>query len=215
MTPRTRKLKSPAGVNIYDKLIMSDAHILIAGASGSGKSVLINGFIQRATHFDYIFIDPKRVELFQHKKDRNCIAYADTVPKSEQALQGAVYTLNRRLRYLRRHGAKKWAGDSLYIVIDECADLFQNSRDSVKSCIKIAQLGRAAGVFLLLATQRATATVIPGAVKVNCDYRVALHVPVIQDSRNIIGVAGAEKLPRYGYGLLFSTDGITKEKITY
>ena len=199
---------------MINELINSNAHILVAGATGSGKSVIINKFIKESgSKFDLFLIDPKRVELFEYRKNGNVLFYADNTRKYIKALSWAEEILSMRLKIMQFQRVKTWVGKPIYIVIDEFADLIHTSKDFANWIIKIAQLGRAAKVFLLLATQRATANVINGSIKVNCDYRIALHVPTAQDSRNIIGQSGAEKLPRYGKALLYSPDGLKEYEI--
>ena len=96
----------------------------------------------------------------------------------------------------------------VYIIIDEFADLMTTQKkQTLPHLIRIAQLGRAANIHLIIATQRPTKDIINGQIKVNIDCRVALRCPTAQDSRNIINVKGAETLPRYGYGYYLTSYG--------
>lgn len=196
----------------YDAFIECP-HLLIAGSTGSGKSVIINGVIaelaKRPTRF--ILIDPKRVELKQWQPLPQCIGYADSPAGIINALQWANDEMMRRYKGMT---GKLYQGAPLYVIIDEYADLMITSRKAVTPLIlRIAQLGRAAGVHLIMATQRPTSNIITGDIKVNIDYRIALHVPTKQDSRNIIGAAGAEALPMYGRALYYTPAGIQSIQI--
>ena len=108
---------------------------------------------------------------------------------------------------MEQNGYKKSPWEQVYIIIDEFADLMTTDK---KRCLplvqRIAQLGRAANMHLIICTQRPTVDMLPGVIKVNIDSRIALRCPTAQDSRNLVRVSGAEKLPRYGKGLYTSPD---------
>ena len=104
---------------------------------------------------------------------------------------------------------KKYSGAALYIIIDELADLMTTDRRHVQPLLqRLAQIGRAANVHIIAATQCPLAAVIPTPIKVNFDARVALRTRSAQDSRNILGVKGCELLPRYGQGYYMTPDGL-------
>ena len=108
---------------------------------------------------------------------------------------------------MQRARQKLTSEPPIYIIIDEFADLMTTQRKTVLPTLcRIAQLGRAAKIHLILATQRPTRDIVNGQIKVNIDCRVALRCPTAQDSRNIIGVKGAEMLPKIGYGLYLTPD---------
>ena len=109
---------------------------------------------------------------------------------------------------------KKSKEADIYIIIDEYADLITTSKKDVERLIcRIAQLGRAAKIHLIIATQRPTRDVITGQVKVNIDSRLALRVPTAQDSRNIINTKGAELLGKYGQGYYLTPDTLTPQLV--
>lgn len=196
---------------IYADLPAHCNHLLIAGATGSGKSVtlhgIITGLLLQRPRPDLAFIDLKKVELIEYKRLYNCFSYADTARAALELLQDVRTAMLQRYDIMTRKQLKKWSGKPLYIVIDEYAELLI---DSKKKCIPliqpIAQLGRAAGVHLLMATQCPLAKIIPTEIKLNFDGLLALRTRSAQDSRNIIGVAGAETLPRYGNGIFVCPD---------
>ena len=109
---------------------------------------------------------------------------------------------------------KKSGEPDIYIIIDEFADLMTTQkRETMPQIIRLAQLGRAANLHLILATQRPTRDIINGQIKVNLDSRIALRCPTAQDSRNIINTKGAETLPRYGFGYYLTPNGCELVKI--
>ena len=194
-------------------------HILIAGATGSGKSVLINSMLYTALQYApnqkaFIFIDLKRVELSDYKATPHCLYYADTPQKAKIALDYACNIIENRYIIMQRNGVKQFSAggyNQIYIVIDEYAELVTlAARDVTRQICRIAQIGRAAGVHIILATQRPTRDIITGQIKVNLDTRIALRCASAQDSRNIIDQSGAELLPRYGEALLSQYGYVSK-----
>lgn len=189
----------------YD--MINQPHMLIAGATGSGKSVVINGMIRTiATIYTpsearLVLIDPKRVELKRWEDLPHTMYRATEDHTIVNALCRIVDTMERRYTDMENRNLLKWDRDQIYVFIDEFADLMTTAKAAVTPCvIRLAQLGRAAGIHLILATQRPTRDIITGQIKVNLDSRLALRCPTAQDSRNIINVKGAEFLPRIGRG---------------
>ena len=192
-------------------------HLLIAGATGSGKSVVINGILQALliNHSPatcrLILIDPKRVELVQYKHLPHTIAYASEPGEPEKALKQAIAIIEDRYQYMQKQGLRKWQGADVYVIIDELADLMTTDRKTIQPLLqRICQIGRAARVHVIAATQCPLATVIPTAIKVNFDSRVGLRCRSAQDSRNILGQTGCENLPRYGQGYYMTPDGLDR-----
>lgn len=197
------------------KNMLSQPHLLIAGATGSGKSVIINGLVYTALYdspaaVQFILIDPKRVELVDFKPLPHTIKYASEPGEMAQALEMAMEITEHRYKIMQGRHEKKFTGGALYVVIDELADLMTTNRRQVQPLIqRLAQIGRAANVHIIAATQCPLASVIPTPIKVNFDSRVALRTRSAQDSRNILGVGGCELLPRYGQGYYMTPDGLT------
>lgn len=187
--------------------ILDQTHLLVAGATGSGKSVLMNGLIYTIMQSEpyskkMILIDNKMVEFWRYRNLPHVIQYASDKEDIIKALQNAVKEIENRYRYMRTIGSLKYAGSDIYVLVDEFADLMTTAKkESMPLLCRIAQIGRAARVHLILATQRPTRDIINGQIKVNMDSRIALHVACAMDSRNIIDRPGAEMLPRYGRGL--------------
>jgi S-DNA-T family DNA segregation ATPase FtsK/SpoIIIE len=182
-------------------------HLLIAGATGAGKSVLINSIMYSAlihspARLGFVLIDLKRVELQDYKKLPHTLAYADNITDTIDVLKAVCNRIEQRYTIMQAQGIKRYQGTQIYVVIDEYADLVIKSHRAVEPFISdIAILGRAAGMHLIIATQRPTRDIIGGAIAANLESRVALRVATQQDSRNIIAVNGAECLPPHGVGL--------------
>lgn len=200
--------------------ILKQPHTLIAGATGSGKSVLINTLIITALHFaptekQLILIDPKRVELIDYKNTPHAILYASEPAQILKAINSGVQIMEHRYKQMQRRRLKNYPGADVYIIIDEFADLMTTQkRETLPTLCRLAQLGRAARIHLILATQRPTRDIINGQIKVNIDSRLALRCPTAQDSRNIINDNGAETLPRYGQGYYLTPDTLHPVLVT-
>lgn len=196
-------------------------HLLVAGATGSGKSVVLNGIIYTLLHdspaqVKFIMIDPKRVELVQYKALPHCVQYATEPADMVQSLQHAIKITDSRYQEMARQGLRKYTGAALYVVIDELADLMTTNKRQVQPLLqRLCQIGRAANVHVLAATQCPLAAVIPTPIKVNFDSRVALRTRSAQDSRNILSRTGCELLPRYGQGYYMTPEGIGLWKIPF
>jgi len=211
-----REWRTPEGkyYSLYADML-KQPHLLIAGATGSGKSVVINGILYTALYnspaaVEFILIDPKRVELIDFKPLPHVIQYASEPGEMVQALELAMTITERRYKVMQARHIKKYDGGAVYVIIDELADLMTTNRRQVQPLIqRLAQIGRAANVHIIAATQCPLSSVIPTPIKVNFDSRVALRTRSAQDSRNILGVKGCELLPRYGQGYYMTPDGLT------
>lgn len=204
----------PGQVHSLYRDMLKQPHLLIAGATGSGKSVVINGLVYTAMYdspaaVQFILIDPKRVELVDYKPLPHTLMYASEPGEMVEALEKAMEITESRYKAMQRQRVKKYPGGALYVIIDELADLMTTARRQVQPLIqRLAQVGRAANVHIIAATQCPLATVIPTPIKVNFDSRVALRTRSAQDSRNILGLTGCELLPRYGQGYYMTPDGL-------
>ncbi len=227
-----RELKSPLGFvigrDIAGTPIVGDLskmpHLLVAGQTGSGKSVMINdiltSLLYRSSPSDLklILVDPKQVELTPYNNLPHLLTPVITEPeKCISALKWAVAEMERRLRAMAEVGKrnigeynslKKEEGmPYVVIVIDELADLMMMAARDVEALIvRIAQKARASGIHLILATQRPSVDVITGLIKANIPARIAFTVASQVDSRTIIDQMGAEKLLGRGDMLLLTSD---------
>jgi S-DNA-T family DNA segregation ATPase FtsK/SpoIIIE len=187
-------------------------HVLIAGATGSGKSVCINSFIAtllfRTTpnEVKLILVDPKRVELTQYNGIPHLLTPVITEPeKVVSALKWAISEMERRYKLFSEAGARnidsynEMAGFQalpyIIIIVDELADIMFLAPSEVEDTItRIAQMARATGIHLIISTQRPSVDVITGLIKANIPCRIAFNVSSMVDSRVILDTPGAEKL---------------------
>ena len=191
-------------------------HVLIAGTTGSGKSVCTNSLIismlykSTPDEVRFIMVDPKMVELAPYNGIPHLLIPVVTDPKKAAgALQWAVFEMMKRYKTFSEHGVKKLEEynrlarategmetlPSVVVVIDELADLMLVAAKEVEESIcRVAQMGRAAGVHLVIATQRPSADVITGLMKANIPSRIAFAVASSLESRIILDNTGAEKL---------------------
>lgn len=197
-------------------------HLLIAGATGSGKSVMINTVLLNLLYrnspddLKLILVDPKRVELSLYNDIPHLLTPVITEPnKTINALRWVVAEMDRRYLALseakRRdiRGFRKAGYDMPYIivVVDELADLMSVAANEVEGAIvRLAQMARAVGIHLVVATQRPSVNVITGLIKANITARMAFNVASSVDSRTILDMAGAEKLLGRGDLLLVTAE---------
>jgi S-DNA-T family DNA segregation ATPase FtsK/SpoIIIE len=190
------------------------AHTLIAGASGSGKSVYLNGLLTTilATQAARLILaDLKKVELYSYKRCTSTLAYADTLESAIKALQYALDLCEHRYTRMQKQRVKSSLDVPVYVIIDELADLITLDKKHVIPLLqRIGQIGRAANVHLIVCTQCPLSSIIPTAIKVNFDCVVGLRVRSKQDSRNVCGMVGLETLPRYGQCVIFEPATWTK-----
>lgn len=196
------KYITPAGrvYGLYTDML-NQSHLLIAGATGSGKSVLINSIIASAMYHSpavnqFILLDPKATELWQWARLPHCIGYSFEPDEMLRSIRSAVETMEHRLRHMHAVGERIWSGSQIYIVIDELADLLTTQKaDVVPLLQRICQLGRAAGIHCIAATQCLLASVLPTQVRVNFPAVVCLRTATKQQSRFIVDRTGAELFP--------------------
>ena len=173
-------------------------HVLIAGATGSGKSVCLNTIIcsllmsAAPSEISFVMIDPKRVELSAYKDIPHLLRpVARGKDEAMEALKHAYELAQWRFEKLERMGlkqAKELGWTTVVVVIDELAELMLTSKYEVEdSIIGIAQIGRAAGVHLIVATQRPTVNVITGLIKENIPCKIALQTSTVHGSISILG----------------------------
>lgn len=196
-------------------------HLLIAGKTGSGKSVIVNGIITTLLYrfpnqAQFILIDPKRVELSPYKCVPHTIKYASEPREMVNALLLAMDICDRRYKKMEKKGLRLYDGGDVYVIIDEWADLMTTNKKVVAPIVqRLAQVGRASKVHVILCTQTPIAKVIPTEIKCNFDSRVGLRTRSAQDSRNILGYAGLEELPAFGQGIYMTPAGDSLYEIPY
>ena len=229
------RLNAALGIDVAGTPVYIDLpkmpHLLIAGATGMGKSVCLNSIIvsilykAMPSEVKFIFIDPKKVELGMYNGIPHLLVPVVTEPKKAAgALHWAVTEMERRFELIEDVGARDIKGYNsitkddpekehlphIVIVIDELADLMMTSPDEVEASIcRLAQKARAAGMCLIIGTQRPSVDVITGLIKANIPSRIAFTVASQVDSRTIIDIQGAEKLIGRG-DMLYAPVGFAK-----
>ncbi|MGN1298698.1 MAG: DNA translocase FtsK [Candidatus Scatovivens sp.] len=229
------KLSMALGKNVAGEAVIADIskmpHVLIAGSTGSGKSVCINTLItsiiykSKPSEVKMVMIDPKVVELSVYNGIPHLLIPVVTDPrKAAGALSWAVQEMENRYRMFAEKGVRDLKGynetleneqlegkmPQIVIIIDELADLMMVAAKDVEDAIcRLAQKARAAGMHLVIATQRPSVDVITGIIKANVPSRIAFAVSSQIDSRTILDMAGAEKLLGKG-DMLFYPIGASK-----
>ena len=224
---KDNKLVVPLGKDVNGQVIYAELnkmpHLLIAGATGSGKSVCVNTIISsilmraKPDEVKLILVDPKKVELSNYNGVPHLLAPVVTDPKKAAAtLRETVSEMERRydlfaganvrkIETYNQYVEKKNQGNDaehqleklpyIVVILDEVADLMMVASKDVEDCImRIAQLARAAGIHLIVATQRPSTDIITGVIKANIPSRIAFAVSSSIDSRTILDCTGAEKL---------------------
>ncbi|MCQ2799434.1 MAG: DUF87 domain-containing protein [Bacilli bacterium] len=228
----------PFGKSISGDCISQDLrkfpHLLVAGTTGSGKSIFMHGLIMslimknRPEDLKIVLIDPKRVEMSKYKNLPHLLCPIIKEPsEAKVCMDKLIEEMERRNKifeacdvrdiagyngyFAESHGYKKLP--YIVVLIDEYADLSDSCKTLGESVVRIAQKARSAGIHLVIATQRPTVQVITGTIKANIPVRVALSVASSIDSQTIIGQGGAEELNGYG-DMLVDCSLITRVGLT-
>lgn len=193
---------------LYDDFL-NQIHFLVAGATGAGKSTVVNGMMHAALRFapcdvGFILIDPKGTELDEYKHLPHVLRYADAAhDPSDKPMKAIIDALNYsmqivrdRMNDMKRRKLREYDGSHIYVIIDELMILMTRAKREVLPVMQdILSLARCARVHLIACTQSPIAKVIPTELKCNFDSRLALRTVSAQDSRNIVGVKGCECFP--------------------
>jgi S-DNA-T family DNA segregation ATPase FtsK/SpoIIIE len=229
-------LAVPMGKDVSGKTYVTELtrmpHLLVAGSTGSGKSVFLNSMLLTFLYSNspktlrMILVDPKRVEFTLYNDLPHLLSPVITeVDKTISALRWATEEMDRRYILLQEHGKRNIldynrsvSSDKklsyILIMVDELADLMTQAKREVEaSIVRLTQMARATGIHLVLATQRPSTDVITGLIKANITNRVAFQVASQIDSRTILDHAGAEKLLGRGDMLFQSADSSKPKRI--
>lgn len=236
MQENRSKTAMALGLDVSGQTVVADVskmpHLLIAGTTGSGKSVLINTIVSsilfRASpeEVKFIMVDPKRVELTPYNDIPHLLTPVITdVSKVVNALKWAVAEMERRYRLFEEMSVKNIAGYNelsgfqampyIVVIVDEMADIMmsKNANEVEENIVRLAQMARAVGIHLILATQRPSVNVLTGLIKANIPARIAFQVTSMIDSRVIIDTPGAEKLLGKGDMLFIPPDTAKPKRI--
>ena len=221
--PAPHAYRTPGG-QVYTLFLDLAArpHLLIAGATGSGKSVTVNGIMyallasRSPFQAQFILLDPKKVELIQYADLPHVARYASEPDDMIRSLQWAIDETTRRFSCMQRDRVREYSGPDLYVIIDELADLMTTQKKEALPLLqRLAQIGRAAHVHVIACSQNVLAVTIPTVLKCNFSTVVGLRTATAQQSRYLIAAPGCESLPdpaREGVGYAYIRDGANLTK---
>lgn len=214
----TQTWRCPQGVtwNLCDDLL-KQTHLVIGGTTGSGKSTLLHSvmfsaLIHSPARVQFVLVDLKGVELRRYRNLPHTIAYADEPIDAVRAIEMTRELMRKRLAELKRTDKVIYDGNDIYLIIDEMAVLMQTAKAKVLAPLaEIMRLGRATKIHVISATQnpsRSNGGGCPSEIIQNTTAALALRCRSSIESRQTIGVGGAEKLPIYGRGLYWNARGV-------
>ena len=196
--------QKPSGqaYRLYNDLLRQ-THLLVAGATGSGKSTVVNGMITNALYhtpdeIGFMLIDPKRVELREYIDLPHTLSYTNKLDEVPRALRAVRQIVEARLADMERRRLKMYQGSDIYVIIDELMPIMTNKEikaEALPLLQEILAIARCARVHIVACTQTTVVQVLTTPLKCNFDSRIALRTATAQDSRNIIGVKGCELFP--------------------
>lgn len=201
--------------------ILSQQSVMIAGTTGSGKSVLEKGVLHTGftEPIHWVYIDFKGSELYRFSKAPNCIGYAENREQAIPLLGALVKIMMDRFKRMRDADIDVTDEGDIWIVVDETAEFVSLcGKEGLNLLAQLGRMGRAAKMHLLLCTQnpsRSKGGGLPAEIMQNITAAMALRCRSAIESRQIIGIAGAEKLPRYGEGLWWTARGIEHVEIPF
>lgn len=204
--------------DIFSKML-DEVNVLIGGATRSGKSVFEDGMLfnifatKTPDEAQVYLIDPKIVQLRKWIGMPHVKGYADSFDMANTILDIVKMEMMRRYREMAEEGLEKYEGSAIYVFVDELGDIILESKDVVKKFQKLMQLCGAANIHIICCSQSVARLTVPAVLQVNFTGRVGLRTADAIDSRQIIRQAGCEELPRNGFCILNTPDGIEKRPV--
>lgn len=212
-------------MNDLYRTILDQHNTLIAGTVGSGKTTMENGLIytllRDCTEADACFylIDPKQFELRHFRRSALCRGYADTPEGALEILDTVERLRQARSNWMKTHELRHYEGNIVYLFIDELADLMLTDKKYAKEftskLAKIMQLGRALNIRVVALTQQPNRQVITALIQSCVTCTVGLHCRSAIESRQIVGMEGCEKLPKYGECYIAADGYVLKQNVPY
>ena len=213
----------------FTDLLSADGGVLISGATGSGKSVLLGGIItailrsfcpsgsDKGKSCSMYLCDPKIVEFQRFRAAPHVVGYAESYDGIMNTLDDIDRLMMERYETMKHKGLRKWDGERVFVFIDEIGDLMLTRRaEFLPRLTHILNLCRASGITVFCASQSPSRLTIPAQVQLNCTVKIALRCDTAIESRQVVGEPGAETLPRYGFCLLKRPgSAIAKSELPY
>ena len=213
----------------FKDLLSADGGVLISGATGSGKSVLLGGIINAILRSyspsgsasgkscSLYLCDPKIVEFQRFRTAPHVVGYAENYDGIMRLLDDIDRLMMDRYETMKHKGLRKWDGERVFVFIDEIGDLMLTRRaEFLPRLTHILNLCRAAGITVFCASQSPSRLTIPAQVQLNCTVKIALRCDTAIESRQVVGEPGAEALPQYGFCLMKKPGApISKQALPY
>lgn len=206
-------------IELYEQIFNNKNHSLIAGATGSGKSVMLNNGIlylmnnNTPANLQFIFFDPKHVELSNYKNTRYCLKFCTEIEQINNTMRDLINLMNDRYKIMEKKGQKESTEKTIIVIIDELADLLtgykEQSKQFERMLIVLLQKARACKIFFKVATQQPNRVILKAPITLNLVNRCALRTTDKIESKQIINTTGAESLPRYGQCIIKTPDLLT------
>ena len=212
----------------YDELLDTPGGVLVSGATGSGKSVVLNGILLSILgqfrpfckggkdECEVFLCDPKIVEFRAYRTLPQVKRYAGDYDEIMSVLDSVDHLMMSRYELMAERGLKDWNGHRVFLFIDEIGDLMlTRKKDFLPRLTHLLNLCRAAGITIFLASQSPSRQTIPAVVQLNCTAKICLKCDTAIESRQVVGIPGGEKLPRHGVALVRTpkTGGIVEQAI--
>ena len=210
----------------YESLLNTAGGVLVSGATGSGKSVVLNGILLSilgqykpvttgSKEECAIFLcDPKRVEFRRYMTVPHIVRYASDVDAIFNTIDLVIDIMHKRYEQMELDGIVEWDGSKVFLVIDEIGHLMLTRRkDILPRLTDLLLLCRAAGIVVFLASQSPSRRTLPAELTLNITAKICLKCDTAIESRQVVGVPGGDTLPRHGEAIARTPDGITRQHI--
>lgn len=199
-------------------ILLKENHLLVAGTTGSGKSTFLDILLNTLCTYSpsqkrYAIIDQKKISVVRWEHLPHCMEYARTPETALSLIKRFELEMDNRFDEMLDRGIDLYDGTDFYLIIDEAAVLLNHVKEAKPILIKIMEMGRAARIHVVYCTQDPSRKTLDHAIVQNCDAKLALRCESQIESRQIIGVKGAEDLPRYGVALMKTPDYIVPRKV--
>lgn len=210
----------------YSSILNSAGGVLVSGATGSGKSVVLNGILLSILgqykpfcngtkdECSLFLCDPKRVEFRRYMTVPHLVRYASDEEAIFNTIDMVISIMHKRYEQMENDGIVEWDGSRVFLVIDEIGHLMlTRKKDILPRLTDLLLLCRAAGIVVFLASQSPSRRTLPAELTLNITSKICLKCDTAIESRQVVGIPGGETLPRHGQAIARTPDGITRQEI--